>query len=258
MNRKPEPLPLKFAIELIPVFDGGNIPVEDFIKKCKIAENSVKVCDKNNIQILIINKIKGVAYDLIQGVSNFYEILKTLRICFSKTQDLDEFEDQLRDLRQNENENVAYYGARIKKILYRGVDFAEENFSSENLFCIINSLKEKANKAFIKGIRDNFLNSRIADKTPKSLDDSLKLAIKFEKESFDHTRSFKTETRKNEEPSLSRKEIDNDLLKTLKINKIKKRRLRNCHTCGNPNHIKIHCPFNRSKKVNTNSQKMTN
>ena len=102
-------MPLKLAIDIVPIFDGENIAVENFIKKCKIAVNSVKPSDRKYIKILIESKIKGNAHNLIQNTfSNFDDLLKTLRYCYSKILDLDEIENQLANMRQEENEKVAF------------------------------------------------------------------------------------------------------------------------------------------------------
>ena len=237
-------MPLKLAADMIPIFDGKSVSIEYFIKQCKQAESFVKPGDKPLLQALITSKIKGNANDLTEGsYSGLTELLKTLRACYSKLHDIEDVEDLIRDLRQEPNEKIADYSARVKKTLNMGVDMAIENPSSVDLNSIIESLRTKAKKGFIRGIRNETIKNRvILDKESDTLETAIQIAMKAEKDLLEHAKLF----------ALGPKDVgdktNNNADKFIKqVNKINSTP-RTCFTCGDPNHISKNCPKNNRSK----------
>ena len=238
-------MPLKLASDMVPQFDGKSSSVEYFIKQCKVAEAYVKPGDKPLLKALIFSKIKGNAFDLTEGCySDLTELLETLRESYSKVHDIDDIEDQIKELRQKPDEKISDFGATTKKILNLGVNFAESNSSSSNLSSVIDSLKSKAKKAFIKGIRSEKIKSRVSDSKPESLEMAIKIAMKIERESIEHAKYFPSDPK---DIGTSSNNNDKYIKSVNKINSTPRSTPRTCYNCGDPGHIKMNCPLNNKQ-----------
>lgn len=237
---------LKLAADTIPKFDGESISIEYFIKKAKIAENSVKPSERTHIRTLIISKITGNAHDLVQDLNDLEEIFETLKTCYAKFQDLDDIENELRSLKQEQNEKISQFCARIRNIVNRGVSLAEATMSSDELPATLKSLSKKANKSFVKGIRELNISSRVSDKDPQTLDASLKLALHIEREMERRNEHFGPQ-----ETSVSQPRAESSGGKFLRVNKISSQsQIRRCFTCDSPDHMIRDCPI---RKLNENN-----
>ena len=188
-------LPLKLAADMVSVFDGKFISVEYFIKQCKVAESFLKPGDKPLFKALIVSKLKDNAYLTEGDYPDMTQIFETLRACYSKIHDIDDVEDQIKDFRQKVDEKISDYAARVKKTLNMGIDFATASAFTSDLSSIATSLRTKAKKGFIKGLRNEILKGRVLDRVPETLDTAIQIAMRVEKELHEHAKHFVSDPR---------------------------------------------------------------
>lgn len=245
-------LDLKTAIHQIPEFHGDNderCTLSNFIATCKDTDALVKFSDKPLLLALIKNKIKGQAKYLIANrgdPDNLATLLSWLRTAFARTFDDEHGRDELRRLKQQENENVVAYGARVGEILSRALEAAKERYQPTEFIGVSVLLNQDAINGFTTGLRHSIFNAFLAQPKPITLNDAINIAAELEKNVASRNTLFGNNNNFYREPV---KSYGRAKIHTITDNAIK------CYGCAEPGHIKRNCPNLERQRADHHAQR---
>ena len=118
---------LKVLVDLIPTFEGNNIPVQTFARECRFAEEGVS----RNLLPLLIRllkaKIKGEAELYVRNLQFEYldELLNTLERAFGASKTLFQIQAEISQLKQNQGELILNYAARAMELFSKLSEIAK-------------------------------------------------------------------------------------------------------------------------------------
>lgn len=158
-------------VKIIPEFDGQNISVNQFIRKCKDAENFVDPVDKDFYIRLAESKVIGNARSYLQCKSflTLNHLLIELKRSFAPTQNLPQIQTDLARVSQQQNEKVSEYGLRVTKILQKATEYINEHFEISAAKGMVDGSKNVAIECFILGLNEQ-INHRMINVKPSSLE----------------------------------------------------------------------------------------
>lgn len=253
INLNSSHLSLKLAIELVPVFDGKSESLTKFIKQCKIADASVHPKDKFNLLILMRNRIKGFADKLIlhkKDPKNLDDLIKNLKTCFTKTFDVDSTHAELKSQKQEKNENINVFGARINDLLDRALEAVKERFDAAQAMGVSVMLNHAAITGFSLGLRDRTISTLLNSQKLDSLEEAISMATKLGQKNDDRNalfgfNSFNTFTQLNNQPNnLSYNNQAKIFVQSNIPNNQTNFDGRYCFKCYEQGHIQRNCPKN--------------
>lgn len=228
---------LRLATDLVPRFDGNkSCTLSKFIKQSKLAYSRVNPDDRINLLALIRNKIEGRADQLIENRGDpetLDELISILRSSFARSFDVDHAHDELKVIKQEEEETAETYGARVSEILSRGLEAAKEKYNIHETIGVNVVLNNAAITGFTRGLRNTFLSTLISRNKPDSLGNAINTASMLEREIDSRNTLFGTQ---------SNHFIPKQNIKAARINQISDKKVFTCFGCNEPGHIKRNCP----------------
>ena len=223
---------MTFAASLIPRFDGKSCSITKFINQCRLADSRIKPGNRINLLALIRNKIEGDADQLISNgddLTTLDELIDVLKSSFSRSFDVNHIQDELKNLHQKDSESINSYGARVKEILNRGTDAANEKFNMEQS----KSVKTLLNDAAILGFKRGLCNRNVRTLMIREKADSLGTAI-------DVATGIEKEFECEKQTPYSKTVVSNTKVCAVNIDD------RKCYSCNQPGHLRRNCPKNRN------------
>lgn len=223
----PSYLPLKLAADLVPTFDGKSCSLTKFVRQCKLANSRIKPLDHENLLALIRNKIEGHAEKLIANrpePENLNALIIELKVAFARDFNVDRALDDLKNIRQGDNEQVEFFGARVSEILHRGLEASKEKFNEQQVLGVRVLLNNAAVMGFTRGLRDRMFSTIITKEQPESLHIAIDIAARLERET-------------GERPSTPKISI-----RETRAYPIQSYDTRTCFNCNRPGHIGAQCP----------------
>ena len=182
---------LKVLVDLIPTFEGNNIPVQTFARECRFAEEGVS----RNLLPLLIRllkaKIKGEAELYVRNLQFEYldELLNTLERAFGASKTLFQIQAEISQLKQNQGELILSYAARAMELFSKLSEIAKSQ-SPANIAAIkIREYDSEVTSCFCLGLQGE-LEFRVRQKNPTSLQQAVNFAIESEREAYRRKRLY--------------------------------------------------------------------
>lgn len=171
---------LKDAAEVVPAFDGKNIPLGQFLEGCSEAKDMVAPAAENNLVKLIRSKISGEARQSMLGKTfDSIEALKDhFKDIYAPVRSVNQLLGELGNEYQREDEKVLTFANRLREIASRILEAqrvivgtVDDSFKS--------SMESNVFDCFKRGLKPEIGNKLTAGITAA---DAVKSAIKVEKE----------------------------------------------------------------------------
>lgn len=173
----------KDAIRYIPTLNGDDdVGVEKFIKD--VREISTECTEKRLLlKAVLVDKIVGKAARCIRNldIESYEDLYEALRANVTTRITADEYEEQLKELRQQRNESIQAYNIRFRKIYnYLTYAVANENPQSVARSVMIEKLERQVPKMYVKSLLREIGISIIPMK-PVTLTEAEKEAVEMER-----------------------------------------------------------------------------
>ena len=171
---------LKDAAEVVPAFDGKNIPLGQFLEGCSEAKDMVSPAAENNLVKLIRSKISGEARQSILGKTfDTIEALKDhFKDIYAPVRSVNQLLGELGNEYQREDEKVLTFANRLREIASRILEAqrvivgtVDDTFKS--------SMESNVFDCFKRGLKPEIGNKLTAG---IAAGDAVKSAIRIEKE----------------------------------------------------------------------------
>ena len=186
----------KDAIRYIPILNGeDDIGVEDFIKEV----HSIQMCCSEKellLKAIKIDKIVGRAAQSIRNVpiENYINLYDTLRSNIVLEATSDEYEEQLRDLKQGRYESVQNFSIRFRCILNKLIyAITSENPQLITRRIMIEATMRKVSRIYLKGLKNDIGRILSASKLD-SLNETEKKAVDIERYLREEEQEWRTGT----------------------------------------------------------------
>lgn len=169
-------------IKILPEFDGQNISINQFIRKCRDAESFADPADKNFFIRLVESKVTGDARAYLQykTFNTLDQLLVELKRAFAPTQSLPQIQTDLARVVQMPSEKISEYGLRVTKILQKAVEYINENYEIPVAQGMLEGSVNTAIECFILGLNQE-VAQRMIGKKPNTLETAISLALECEK-----------------------------------------------------------------------------
>lgn len=154
---------LREALELVPVFDGTNVPVLQFSRACLRARNIVAPAAEQTLTQLIYTKLRGRALSAVEDevLYTVSELCDRLKDVFGSYRTVDHYRGDLANIFMRPSEHILDYIARVKDLRSAILDTTHDNTPTR-------SIDKFVSRCFIDGLVP-FLRVQIRD----PLDDTL-------------------------------------------------------------------------------------
>ena len=149
-------VPLRDVLEVVPLFDGSNLPLSHFIEGCMEAKAMLPTpAAQQNLARLLRGKLSGEARKCIFGstYATIEELIEKLKRVYAPAKSAYQLQGELVNKFMRERENVLSYAARIKEI----ADKIEDAHRLNNIDQVDNNFKQNLGRdviqCFIRGLR---------------------------------------------------------------------------------------------------------
>ena len=163
----------------VPIFNGKNMPVRDFIQDVINGEASIPAnCEKQYIRA-VLSRLKGAARDSTHGKSFFSmkDLIDHLKQRFAPHKSYTWYTHEISNIKMTRNESVSEYYDRLT-LLKSGAQAALED-RYDNADLLLAPLNDCALESFIRGLPDG-LSGAVESRNPNSMEAALKYAIEYE------------------------------------------------------------------------------
>lgn len=190
-------LSAEHAIRYIPTLNGDDgVGVEDFIKEVNAIRRR---CSEKDLLLkaIKINKIVGKAAQSIRNIpiANYADLHDALRSNVVVEVTSDEYEEQLRDLKQERYESVQSFNIRFRRILNKlTYAITSENPQPITRRVLIEATMKKVSRIYLKGLRHDIGRILLASKLD-SLNETEKKAVDIERYLREEEKEWGTGTR---------------------------------------------------------------
>lgn len=106
------------ATDLVPYFDGNNIPLSQFTQACRRAKEVVPSRCEFNLTKLLINKLRGRAYYAVEDETcgTVTQLVDLLTAAFGHSKTLDQYQGELGSIYLRPREHIIDYISRVKEL----------------------------------------------------------------------------------------------------------------------------------------------
>ena len=124
---------IRDALELVPKYDGHNIPVWQFARACKRAKDSVPLFDEAHLVRSLRNKLMGHAYLAVEDEVHLTidKFLDTLKRTFGSGRTANYYRGQLSIIHKKTAEHILDYIGRIKDMRTAIIEGDQTNFDRQ-------------------------------------------------------------------------------------------------------------------------------
>jgi hypothetical protein len=145
---------LRDALELVPKYDGHNIPVWQFARACKRAKESIPLVDEAHFVRMLRNKLSNHAYLAVEDemhttVEKFIDCLKRT---FGSGRSSNYYRGQLSMAYKRQNEHILDYIGRIKDLRTAIIEGDQTNLDRSLNEPELTSIDSFALEAFYEGL----------------------------------------------------------------------------------------------------------
>jgi hypothetical protein len=127
LTRRQHPT-LRDILTAVPVFDGYNMPLSQFINECREVQNALLPHEEANVLILLRSKLRGWTRQAINNhkFTTIKQLTDRLQISFDTIRDTCDCYAELKKLSTGRRENIGYYIGRAQ-ILHDNIIEVEKN-----------------------------------------------------------------------------------------------------------------------------------
>lgn len=177
-NNRDTQIGLKDVLGTIPYFNGQDISVFHFSRTCERARDMLPRNLEFSLVQMIINKLKGHAFQLIQDLDlqTIDELTMQLKDTFAPRKTMNQYRGELGNIHQNPNESVLEYAGRLKNIKAGLLD-CERQTRGEITISIKNEIEQDSIDSFVNGLMSQTrINLKIEGYT--NLNDAISKAVR--------------------------------------------------------------------------------
>lgn len=156
---------LREALELIPSFDGTNVPVLHFSRACLRARNIVSPAAEPTLAQLILTKLRGRAFAAVEDefISSVSELCNRLKDVFGTYRTVDHYRGDLANIFMGPNEHILDFIARVKDLRTAILDTTLDDTPTRSIDrfvtrCFVDGLTPNL-RSLVRTPRDDSLNS---------------------------------------------------------------------------------------------------
>lgn len=145
---------IRDALELVPKFDGHNIPIWQFARACKRAKESIPLLDEAHLVRSLRNKLTGHAYLAVEDEvhSTVSKFLDTLKHTFGSGRTANYYRGQLSIIHKKPTEHILDYIGRIKDMRTAIIEGDQTNLDRQLTEAEIASIDSLALESFYEGL----------------------------------------------------------------------------------------------------------
>lgn len=106
------------ATESVPIFDGYNIPLSQFIRACRRAKEVVPASSERNLTQLLINKLRGRAVGAVEDepCDSITQLIDLLTGAFGSPKTINQYRGELSGIYMRPYEHILDYIRRVKDL----------------------------------------------------------------------------------------------------------------------------------------------
>lgn len=141
------------ATESVPLFNGYNIPLNQFIRACRRAKEIVPSSSERNLTKLLVNKLRDRAYYAVEDefCESVSQLIDLLTAAFGSCKTIDQYRGELSTIYLRPHEHILDYISRVKDLRSAILD-AERRETGTLEERKQKEMDELATKAFCDGL----------------------------------------------------------------------------------------------------------
>lgn len=175
---------LKIATQLIPKYDGTNMPLNEFLDDCKSGHDSIHPNERELFVKFVKSKIEGDAKSHIRSCSyplTLKSIEEALKRAYGPRKTVEALQSEMSQMRQlGKQESVLKFFGRINEKLVEIVQqIKAETGSNPSTTYYINRAQKHAVGCFSVGLWPK-IGSQVISKDPETLKEAIEIALKAE------------------------------------------------------------------------------
>ena len=172
---------MQAAITSIPIFDGKNIPLKDFIQDIRNADADIPGNQKESFIKKVLSKLRGSARNSTYGVAftSIDDLVKHLKQRFAPGKNFSYYNAQLNDLRMVQGDSVGDFRDKLNILLMGAENALKEEKGQSFKSDMMVPMKEAAIDIFIRGLPAH-ISSGVDACHPTDLDMAYKEAVRIE------------------------------------------------------------------------------
>lgn len=145
---------IRDALELVPKYDGHNIPVWQFARACKRAKESIGVVDEAVFVRMLRNKLSHHAYLAVEDETHLTvdKLLDALKRTFGPNRDSNYYRGQLSNAYKKPGEHILDYIGRIKDLRTAIIEGDQTNLNRSLTEAESSAIDAYALEAFYEGL----------------------------------------------------------------------------------------------------------
>ena len=172
---------MQTAVASIPVFDGGNIPLKDFIQDVRNAATDISAAQLPSFLKKVLSRLQGAARNSTYGVpfNSVDDLVRHLKQRFAPGKTFTYYYARLNDLRMKQAETVGDFRDRLNILLMGAENALKEDKGDHYSADMMIPIKGTAVDIFIRGL-PSYLSTAIDATHPDDLDAAFKEAVRIE------------------------------------------------------------------------------
>ena len=172
---------MQTAVSSIPVFDGGNIPLKDFIQDIRNAATDISQAQLPSFLKKVLSRLQGAARNSTYGLgfNSVDELVRHLKQRFAPGKTFTYYYTQLNDLRMKQGETVGDFRDRLNILLMGAENSLREDKGADYSDDMMVPIKGTAVDIFIRGLPGH-LSAAIDATHPADLDAAFREAVRIE------------------------------------------------------------------------------
>ena len=230
---------LRDTLEVVPLFNGSNIPLSHFIEGCYEAKAMLPTpAAQETLARLLRSKLSGEARKCVfeSTYNNIEELIEKLKRVYAPAKSVYQLKGELGNTYMWEKENVLSYAARIKEIVDRIEDAHRLNNNGQVDNTFKRNLQRDVIQCFIRGLRPEL---EIRVKTKEKFKEVFNDTINVER---DLVASSALRRNKNSDYLKMDDPINNKKNKRTRFNVARDNNV-NCIICKKPGHVAESCYY---------------
>jgi len=117
-DNTPRKVTFQEALETVPIYDGTNLTLSQFIRACRRARDVIPASSEQNLTRLLINKLRGRALSAVEDepCDSIAELIDLLTIAFGTQKTINQYKGELSTIHLKPNEHILDYISRVKDL----------------------------------------------------------------------------------------------------------------------------------------------
>jgi hypothetical protein len=140
------------TLETVPIYDGNNMSISQFIRACRRAKDVVPASSERNLTHLLINKLRGRALAAVEDepCDNVTELIDLLNNAFETQKTIDQYKGELNIIYLKPNEHILDYISRVKDLRSSIMDAGRREYRNNERY--ENEIDNLTVRSFCEGL----------------------------------------------------------------------------------------------------------